>query len=202
MLTAHLPLSELLPSQWLSELFWPLQNRLERGEEISTWTRDKDQSQAGLSCWLLHVTIPGYPVTCVYWSASYHAHCSRANLAWPLCLVMAPQRRGRWERTREAKPLQGEGWNLSRSHPSTQVSGFLNILTAQTTPKFSDVAQGADVGPPACWRGRCSGQWAVPWGSMGRPKHTEQCKKWRKISIFWHALENNCGPAGKKCICD
>lgn len=131
---AHLPVFEFLTSQWLSELCWPLQNRLERGEEISTWTGGKDQSQAGLSCRLLHMAIPSLWVTCVYWSTSYHASWSRAALAWPSSLVMAPQRRERWERTRGAKPLQGEGWNLSRSCPSTQVSGFHTILPTQNPP--------------------------------------------------------------------
>lgn len=89
-------------------------------------------------------------------------------------------------------------WAMHK-HPGLRVAKH---SSHPKTPKFSDEAQGAGVGLPACWRSRCSGQWTVPQANMGRLKHSGECRKWWKISILCPAWVNSCGPTGKKCICD
>lgn len=88
----HLPVFDYNPSQWLIELRWPLQNKLESGEEISTWTKDRDQGQAGFICWWLHTAITWLTSFCVCHSTSYHACGPRAAPVGWFGLVMASQR--------------------------------------------------------------------------------------------------------------
>jgi len=78
-------------------------------------------------------------------------------------------------------------------HPGFRVS---HHSSHSKIPKFSDVAQGARIGLPACWRGRCLVKETVPQASMGRLKHSEQCRKWQKISILWPTLVQR----SRKCL--
>lgn len=118
-------------SQWLLEFSWPLQNYLESREEISTWTEDRDESHAELSCCLLHRAITSF---CVCHSSSYHECGPWAPLAWlpwPGDGITEGREMQKGHRTQAIV-----GSNCSRSCPSSQALGFHTILPTQNPENF------------------------------------------------------------------
>lgn len=164
-------------SQWLLEFSWPLQNYLESGGEISTWTEDRDESHAELSCWLLHRAITTF---CVCHSSSYHVWSLGTSSMAPLAWWWHHRGQGDAKEPEESGHCRLKLQQVMSKQPSFRVS----YHSSHPKPrKFSGRAQEAGVRLPTCWRGRCSGQWA--WKGWNTAVH-----KTAKISILWPILAN------------